>query len=77
MNSEMAYSWFSRDVTAAMLVYRTITKKIFWEFDSIIMQNLSDILPLFCTPACPSYHVSENQELCDQNLVEYMTSSLG
>ena len=29
---------FSRDVTAAMLVYRTIAKKVFWEFDSIIMQ---------------------------------------
>ena len=60
MNS---YSWFSRDVTAAMLVYRTIAQKFFWEFDSIIMQNLSDILPLFCTPAWPSHHVSENQEL--------------
>ena len=25
------------------------------------MQNLSDILPLFCTPTWLSYHVSENQ----------------
>ena len=57
------YSWFSRDVTAAMLVYRTIAKKVFWEFDSIIMQNLSNVLPLFCTPIWPSHHVSENQEL--------------
>ena len=56
------YSRFSRDVTAAMLVYRTIAKKVFWDFDSIIMQNLSDILPLFCTPTWPSHHVSENQE---------------
>ena len=55
-------SRFSRDVTAAMLVYRTIAKKVFWEFDSTIMQNLSDILPLFCTPTWPSHHVSENQE---------------
>ena len=52
---------FSCDVTAAMLVYRTIAKKVFWEFDSIIMQNLSDILPLFCTPTWPFHHVSENQ----------------
>ena len=37
-------------------------KKVFWEFDSIIMQNLSDILPLFCTTTWPSHHVSENQE---------------
>ena len=37
--------------------------KVFWEFDSIIMQNLSSILPLFCTPTWPSHHVSENQEL--------------
>ena len=39
------------------------SEKIFWEFDSIIMQNLSDILPLFCAPTRPSHHVSENQEL--------------
>ena len=57
-----AYSRFSRDVTAAMLVYRTIAKKVFWEFDSIIMQNLSDILPLFCATTWPSHHVSESQE---------------
>ena len=50
------------DVTAAMLVYRTVTKKVFWEFDSNIMQNLNDILPLFCTRTWPSYPVRENQE---------------
>ena len=60
---KVAYSRFSRDVTAAMLVYRRITKNAFWEFNFIIMQNLSDILPLFCTPTWPSHHVSENQEL--------------
>ena len=38
-------SRFSWDVTAAMLVYRTIMKKVFWNFDSIIMQNLGNILP--------------------------------
>ena len=27
VNSKMAYSRFSRDITAAMLVYRTIAKK--------------------------------------------------
>ena len=43
-------------------MYRTITQKVFWQNDAIIMQNLSDILPLFCTPTWPSYHVSENQE---------------
>ena len=53
---------FSRDATATMLVYRTMAKKFFWEFDSIIMQDLSAILPLFCTPTWPSHHVSENQE---------------
>ena len=57
-------SRFLRNVTAAMMVYRTIAKKVFWEFDSIIiMQDLSDILPLFCTPTWPSRHMSENQEL--------------
>ena len=38
------YSRFSRHVTAAMLVYRTIAKKVLWDFDSIIMQNLSAIV---------------------------------
>ena len=57
------YSWFASDVTAAMLVYRTMVKEVFWEFGSIIMQNLSDILPLFCTPTCPPHHVSATQEL--------------
>ena len=57
-----SYSGFSRDVTAAILVYRTIAKKVFWEFYSIIMQNLSDSLALFCTPAWPSHHVSENKD---------------
>ena len=35
-------------------------EKIFWEFDSIIMQNLFDILLLFCISAWSSYHMSEN-----------------
>ena len=43
-------SRFSRDVTAAVLMYRTMAKQVFWEFDSIHMQNLGDILPLFSTP---------------------------
>ena len=60
--------WFSvfmwrHGSQAAMLVNRTIMKKVFWEFDSIVMQNWSDILPLFCTLTWPSHHVSENQEL--------------
>ena len=38
------------------------SKKVFWEFDSIIMQNQNDILPLFCKLKRPSYPVSENQE---------------
>ena len=46
-----------------MLVYRTIAKRIFWQFDSIIIQSLTDILPLFCTPTWLSHYVSENQEL--------------
>ena len=38
---------FSCEVTAAMLAYTTTGKKFFWELYSIILQNLSDILPLF------------------------------
>ena len=53
---------FSRDVTAAMLVYRTIEKKVSWEFNSIIVLNFSAILPLFCTPTWPSHHVNEKKE---------------
>ena len=73
-------SWFSCDVTAAILVYRTTAKKVFWDFDYIIMQNLSDVLPLFCTPTWPSHHLSENQEQiigknqskCENNLGYYI-----
>ena len=54
----MVYSWFSRDVTVAMLVYRTMAKEVLWEFDSIILQNFRHILLLFCTPTWPSCHVS-------------------
>ena len=38
-------------------MYRTIAEIVFWEFDSIIMQNVRDILPLFGTPTW-----SEKQE---------------
>ena len=55
----LANSRFSRDVTGAMLVYRTIAKKVFWEFAYLIMQNLSDILSLFCTPIWSSHHEGE------------------
>ena len=61
LSGSTPYSWFSRDVKATILAYR-IAKKVFWEFDSITMQNSNDILPLFCTPTWPSHHVSENQE---------------
>ena len=44
-------------------MYRATAKKVFWEFDSIIVQNLSDILPMFCAPTCRPHHVSATQEL--------------
>ena len=50
---------------AAMLMYRTMAKKVFWEFDSIIMQNLSDILLLSCTPTWSSHHVSEKPRIVE------------
>ena len=59
----IVYRWFSPDVTAAMLVYRTIEEKVFWEFDSIIMQNMCHNLLLFCTQTWPSHHVIENHLL--------------
>ena len=55
---EILNSWFSCDVTVAMLVYRTIAKKVFWDLDSFIEQNLCDVLPLFYTSTWPSHHVS-------------------
>ena len=48
-------------------MYRTIANIVFWEFDSIIMQNVSDILPLFCTPTWPSHHavkIKNTVEFC-------------
>jgi len=59
---QFSNSRFSCDVTAAMLVYRTIAKNVVWDLDSIIMQTMSDILPLFYTPTWPSHRLSENQE---------------
>ena len=38
-----------------MLVYRTVAKKVLWEFNYIIIQNLSDILSLFYTTTWPSH----------------------
>ena len=35
------YVWFSPDVIASMLVHRPIEKKLLWQFDSIVMQNMS------------------------------------
>ena len=52
---------------------RTIAEKVFWEFDSIIMQNLSDILPIFCAPTWPSHHVSENQNFDKQRIIHGRT----
>ena len=45
-------SLIARDVTAAMLMERAIAEKVFWKFDYIIMQNLSNILPLFWHQYC-------------------------
>ena len=47
---EITIGWFSPDVTAAMLVRKTMEKKIFWDFYSIIMQNMSHNLVVFCAP---------------------------
>ena len=52
--------WFSPEVITAMLVHRTKEKKVFQEFDSIIMQNMSHNLLLFCVSTWPSYPVTEN-----------------
>ena len=35
-------------------------EKVFWDFDCIIMQNMSHNLLLFCAPTWPSHHVIEN-----------------
>ena len=60
-------SRFVRDVTAAILLYRTIAKKAFADCNSIIMQYLSDILPFFCTQTRPSHYLSEKQEFNFEN----------
>ena len=54
-------------------MYRAIAKKVFWEFDSITVQNLSDILPLFCAPTWPSRHVSKSQEFpISSSVIEFI-----
>ena len=42
-------------------MYRAIAKKVFWEFDYIIMQILSDIMPLFFTPT--SHHAIQSKRI--------------
>ena len=61
--SKKTDSLIAPDVTPAMLVERTIAKKVFWEFDSIIMQNLSYNFSIVLAPTWPSYHVSAIKEL--------------
>ena len=47
-----------------MLVHRTTEKKVFWEFDSIIMQSMSHDLLFFCAPTWPSHHMIERNVGC-------------
>ena len=57
--------WFSPDIIAAMLVQGTKEKKVFWEFDSIIiMQAISHNVLLFCAPTWPSHHMIETIYTC-------------
>ena len=44
-------------------MHRTIEKKVFWEFDSIIIQNMRNNLLLFRAPTWPFHHVIENHIL--------------
>ena len=52
------YRFFTRSHGGHVGVQNNSKKKVFGNFFSIIMQILSDMLPLFCTPTVPSYHVS-------------------
>lgn len=40
------YRWFSPDVFTNMLVHRTKERNVLWEFDSVVVQNVSHHLPL-------------------------------
>jgi len=55
-------SQVSHAIAATTLVYRTKVKKVICAFDAIFVQNLSDILPLFCTPIWLSHRGNGNQE---------------
>ena len=55
--------WFLPDVIAAMLVHRTKEKRLVWEFESSIVQNMSHHLRLSCAPTWQPYHVIENHLL--------------
>ena len=70
------YGWFSPDVIATMLIHRTKEKKVFWEFDSIIMQNMSHYLLLLCTATWLSYQVIENHLYTMMFWVELSTQLL-
>ena len=59
-----------------MLVHRTIEKNAFWDFDCIIMKNMSHNLLLFCGPTWVSHHVIENHLFSSGSCTLYIASSL-
>ena len=54
---------YSRDVTAAMLVYKNNRRSLLWEPNPIFMQIPCIHFVFFCTPLWPPSHVSENHLL--------------
>ena len=63
---QLLYPWLAPDVMAAMLVHWTIAKR-FREFDSILLQNESDIFLLVCATTWQSNNVSASHEFAVTN----------
>ena len=56
-------TWLSRDITAAMVIFKDNRLSLGWELNSILMQILRNHFVLFCTQVFQPCHVSQNHLL--------------
>ena len=65
---------YSRDVTAAMLVYKNNRRSLLWEPNPIFMQIPCIHFVFFSTPLWPPSHVSENHLLLVPDVAKVLCS---
>ena len=75
MNSEVTYSLIAADVTVAMLVERTISKKSFGNLTYYYAKHEGHF-SIVLAPTWPSYHVSAIKEFINSRNLFIFTSCL-